>query len=175
LIELSTTAGIRFTVTPAKTRVNETERARRLENPGFGQVFSEHMIEIRWNEKQGWHDAELKPYAPLSLDPGTSFLHYSQGIFEGLKAFRQLDGSVAVFRPDAHAARFQRSSRRLVLPELPEDVFVDAIDLLIRHDHAWVPAAAEQSLYLRPFMFATDVGLGIHAASEVTFLLIASP
>jgi branched-chain amino acid aminotransferase len=133
------------------------------------------MVSIRWNEKEGWHDARLTPYAPLMLDPGTSFLHYAQGIFEGLKAFRQVDGSIAVFRPDAHAARFRRSARRMVLPELPEDVFIESIDLLIDQDHDWVPDAPEQSLYLRPFMFASDVGLGVHAGSEVTFLLIASP
>lgn len=172
---MSTTAGVRFTVSPVRTRVGATERARLLENPGFGRIFSEHMILIRWHEKQGWHDAQLTPYAPLTLDPGTSFLHYAQGIFEGLKAFRQVDGSVAVFRPDAHAARFRRSSRRLALPELPEDVFIEAIDLLVQHDHAWVPSAPEQSFYLRPFMFASDVGLGVHPGTEVTFLLIASP
>jgi branched-chain amino acid aminotransferase len=172
---LSTTAGIRFSVTPVRSRMGAAERARLLENPGFGRIFSEHMISIRWNRDQGWHDAQLTPYAPLPLDPGTSFLHYAQGIFEGLKAFRQVDGSVAAFRPDAHAARFRRSARRLVLPELPEDVFVDAIDLLIKHDHEWVPSAPEQSYYLRPFMFATDIGLGVHAANEVTYMLIGSP
>jgi branched-chain amino acid aminotransferase len=172
---VSTTAGIRFTVTPAKSRAGEAERRRRLENPGFGQIFGEHMVSIRWNEKDGWHNAELTAYAPITLDPATSFLHYAQGIFEGLKAFRQADGSVAVFRPDAHAARFRRSARRLALPELPEDVFIEAIDLLVRQDQDWVPSAPEQSLYLRPFMFASDIGLGVHAGSQVTFLLIASP
>jgi branched-chain amino acid aminotransferase len=172
---LSTTAGIRFAVIPVKSPAGEAERQRLLASPGFGQVFSEHMVSIRWTEKQGWHDAQLTPYAPITLDPATSYLHYAQGIFEGLKAFRQADGSVAVFRPDAHAARFQRSARRLALPELPVDVFIEAIDLLVRQDQAWVPSAPEQSFYLRPFMFASDVGLGVHAGTEVTFLLIASP
>ena len=172
---MSTTAGLRFAVNPVRSRVPDAERAKRLENPGFGHTFSEHMISISWNEKEGWHDARLAPYGPVSLDPATSYLHYAQGIFEGLKAFRQQDGGIAVFRPDAHAARFRRSARRLVLPELPEEVFVEAIELLIRHDHMWVPSAPEQSYYLRPFMFATDVGLGVHAGAEVTFLLIGSP
>jgi len=175
VFELSTTAGIRFTVNPVRSRVGETERARLLENPGFGRIFSEHMVSIHWNPKEGWHDARLGPYAPISLDPGTSFLHYAQGIFEGLKAFRQADGSVAVFRPDAHAARFRRSARRLVLPELPEELFIEGIELLLQQDHAWVPSAPEQSYYLRPFMFATDVGLGVHAGADVTYLLIGSP
>ena len=172
---MSTTAGLRFTVTPARSRVAEAERRRRLENPGFGQIFTENMVSIRWNEKHGWHDAQLTAYGPLSVDPATSYMHYAQGIFEGLKAFRQADGSIAVFRPDAHAARFRRSARRLALPELPEEVFVEAIELLIQQDHDWVPAAPEQSLYLRPFMYASDVGLGVHPGTEVTFLLIASP
>ncbi len=172
---LSTTAGVRFTVTPVANRAGAAERSRLLANPGFGQLFSEHMISMRWNEKEGWHGAQLTAYAPITLDPATSFLHYAQGIFEGLKAFRQADGTIAVFRPDAHAARFRRSARRLALPELPEDVFVEAIDMLVRLDQDWVPSAPEQSMYLRPFMFASDVGLGVHAGAEVTFLLIASP
>jgi branched-chain amino acid aminotransferase len=172
---LSTTAGIRFTVSPVQSRAGDAERARLLENPGFGRIFSEHMVSIHWNRKDGWHDARLGPYAPITLDPGASYLHYAQGIFEGLKAFRQVDGSVAVFRPDAHAARFRRSARRLVLPELPEEVFIEGIELLLQHDHAWVPSAPEQSYYLRPFMFATDVGLGVHAGGDVTYLLIGSP
>jgi len=172
---VSTTAGIRIAVHPVKSRVPAAERARRLENPGFGQIFSEHMVSLRWNAKEGWHDAQLTAYAPISLDPGTSFLHYAQGVFEGLKAFRQVDGSIAIFRPEAHAARFRRSARRLALPELPEDVFVEALELLVRHDHEWVPSGPEQSFYLRPFMFATDIGLGVHAGTEVTCLFIASP
>ena len=151
------------------------ERERRLANPGFGRLFTEHMIRILWDAERGWHDAELTAYAPLSLDPGTSVLHYAQAVFEGLKAFRQSDGGVAAFRPDAHAARFRRSARRLALPELPEETFLEAIDLLLEADHEWVPSAAEHSLYLRPLMYASDVTLSVHPADQVTFLLIASP
>lgn len=172
---MSTTAGLRFALAPVKDRVSAEDRSRALANPGFGRIFTEHMVAIDWDAERGWHDATLRPYGPLSLDPGTTFLHYAQGIFEGLKAFRQADGGVAVFRPDAHAARFRRSARRLVLPELPEETFLESIDLLIQHDHEWTPGAPEQSLYLRPFMFASDVGLGVHAGRTVKFLLIASP
>jgi branched-chain amino acid aminotransferase len=172
---MSTTASITFRVAPSALPVPAAERERILANPGFGRRFTDHMISIRWDAKQGWHDAMLQPYAPLQLDPGTGVLHYAQGVFEGLKAFRQESGSVAVFRPDAHAARFRRSARRLALPELPDATFIEAIDLLLKQDHAWVPSAAEHSLYLRPFMFASDVGLGVHPGTEVTFLLIASP
>jgi branched-chain amino acid aminotransferase len=172
---VSTTASIRFTVSPAQGRKSAEERSRLLANPGFGRIFSEHMVSIHWDPEHGWHDARLRPYGPVQLDPATSYLHYAQGVFEGLKAFRQAGGGVAVFRPDAHAARFRRSARRLALPELPEETFLEAIDLLIEHDHEWTPNAPEQSLYLRPFMYASDVGLGVHPGAEVTFLLIASP
>lgn len=172
---MSTVTGIQFKVSPSNRRVPAAERDQRLVNPGFGRVFTDHLVSITWNSERGWHDAELRAYGPLSLDPGTVYLHYAQGIFEGLKAYRQPDGGVAVFRPDANAARFRRSARRMALPELPEETFVEAIDVLLQHDHAWVPSAADHSLYLRPFMFASDVGLGVHQGGEVTFLLIASP
>ena len=152
-----------------------TERERLLSNPGFGRVFTEHMVRARWTASDGWTELELTRYAPLSLDPGTSVLHYSQAVFEGLKAYRQADGGVAVFRPGAHATRFRRSSARLALPELPEQVFLQAIDMLLEADHDWVPSAPEHSLYLRPFMFATEVTLSVHPADQVEFLLIASP
>jgi len=158
-----------------RRRVPALERERLLANPGFGRLFTEHMVRILWDADRGWHDAELTAYAPLSLDPGTSVLHYAQAVFEGLKAFRQSDGGVAGFRPDSHAARFRRSARRLALPELPEETFLEAIDLLLEADHEWVPSAAEHSLYLRPLMYASEVSLSVHPADQVTFLLIASP
>jgi branched-chain amino acid aminotransferase len=171
----STTSAVRFEYHPAATRKPTAERERLMSNPGFGRVFTEHMVGAHWTAERGWHDAGLVPYAPLQLDPGTSVLHYSQSIFEGLKAFRQADGGVAAFRPDRNAARFQASARRLALPEFPEDAFIEAIDLLLRTDHEWVPSAPDHSLYLRPMMFATEVTLLVHPSTEVTFLLIASP
>jgi branched-chain amino acid aminotransferase len=164
-----------FTVTASHLRVEKQTRDRLLANPGFGRLFTEHMVRIVWNRERGWHDAELLPYAPLQLDPGTSVLHYAQAVFEGLKAFRQRDGSIAVFRPDAHAARFRRSARRLALPELPERAFIESIERLLSLDGEWVPAALEHSLYLRPLMFASEVSLSVHPSTEVTFLLIGSP
>ena len=169
------TVGIRFKVTPTAARVRAAERARILANPGFGKVFSEHMAVAAWDRDRGWHDAEVRSYAPIPLDPGTSVLHYAQAVFEGLKAYRQLDGRIAVFRPEANAARFRRSARRLALPELPDQAFVDAIDLVVGLDSAWVPTEPEHSLYLRPFMFASEVNLSVHPSDTVTFVLIASP
>jgi branched-chain amino acid aminotransferase len=169
------TSALQFTVTPAVRRVASEARERLLADPGFGRIFTEHMVRIDWNRERGWHDAQLRPYGPLQLDPAVSVLHYAQAVFEGLKAFRQQDGGIAAFRPDAHAARFRRSARRLALPELPESVFIEAIERLVSIDGEWVPSAPEHSLYLRPFMYASEVGLGVRPSSEVTFLLIGSP
>ena len=151
------------------------ERESLLADPGFGRIFTEHMVGAHWTPGAGWHDAGLVPYSSLTLDPGTSVLHYAQAVFEGLKAFRQADAGVAAFRPDRHATRFRSSARRLALPELPEESFLEAIELLVRADHEWVPSAPDHSLYLRPMMFATEVSLAVHPSTEVTFLLIASP
>ena len=164
-----------FTLRRSEKRLDDAARAALLEVPGFGRVFSEHMASARWDAGHGWHDGEVRPYSNLSVDPGTAVLHYAQAVFEGLKAFRQEDGSVAVFRPEAHAARFQRSARRLALPELPVEMFIQAIDLLLEVDEDWVPPAPEHSLYLRPFMYASEVSLAVHPSPEVTYLLIASP
>jgi branched-chain amino acid aminotransferase len=168
-------ARITFNVAPAARRTSELERERILANPGFGRVFSEHVASATWNRERGWHDGAIRPYAPIQLDPGTLVLHYAQAVFEGLKAFRQRDGGIAVFRPDAHAARFRRSARRLALPELPEITFIEAIELVLGLDRDWVPSAPEHSMYLRPFMFATEVTLSVHPSDRVEFLLIASP
>ncbi|TME59004.1 MAG: branched-chain amino acid aminotransferase [Chloroflexi bacterium] len=166
---------VRFTVTGVAKRVPAADRERVLANPGFGKVFSEHMATARWDRASGWHDAQVRPYGPISMDPGTSVLHYAQAVFEGLKAYRLQDGRVAVFRPGANATRFRRSARRLALPELPDGAFVEAIDLLVGLDADWVPSAPEHSLYLRPFMYASEVNLSVHPSDEVTFVLIASP
>jgi branched-chain amino acid aminotransferase len=133
------------------------------------------MIAISWTEESGWHDAELVPYGPLSIDPATNFIHYGQSIFEGLKAYKHPDGSIRSFRPRENARRFQRSAHRLAMPELPEELFLASIEALVDVDRAWVPDDAEKSLYLRPFMFSTEVGLGVRPANEYLYLLIASP
>lgn len=160
---------------PTAHPLGDAERAERLENPGFGRVFTEHMVAIKWTAGRGWHDARLTPYASLEIDPANMTLHYAQSIFEGLKAYRRPDGTVATFRPQANAARFQNSARRLAMPELPQELFVAAVEALVRQDAAWVPTKPEESLYLRPFMFATEVGLGVKPANEFLFMVIASP
>lgn len=146
-----------------------------LANPGFGKFFTDHMITVRWTPERGWHEAILRPYGPFSLDPATAVFHYAQEIFEGLKAYRHSDGSIWTFRPEVNAARFQQSARRMALPELSVDDFVGALDLLIQTDQDWVPSGGETSLYLRPFMFASEPFLGVRPAQEVTFAVIASP
>lgn len=159
----------------AETRVADAERERRLASPGFGQLFTEHMVSARWDAERGWHDAAVVPYAPLELAPSTAVLHYAQTIFEGLKAYRQPDGSVATFRPDQNAARFQRSARRMAMPEVPTELFLGSLHALLEADHAWVPSGPEMTLYLRPFCFAVDPYLGVRPADTFQYLLIASP
>jgi branched-chain amino acid aminotransferase len=147
-----------------------------LANPGFGLHFTDHMFMVEWTPEKGWHDARVTPYAPLSLDPATAVLHYAQEIFEGMKAYRHEDGSVWTFRPEENAARMLRSSRRLALPELPVEDFIASVDALIKVDERWVPeAAGEKSLYVRPFMFASETFLGVRPSQHVTYMVIASP
>ncbi|KOG52294.1 branched-chain amino acid aminotransferase [Streptomyces griseoflavus] len=160
---------------PSSHPLSDAEREKILASPGFGRYFTDHMVTIKWTEGRGWHDAQLVPYAPLSMDPANMTLHYAQTIFEGLKAYRQPDGTVATFRPDANARRFQASARRLGMPELPVETFIEACDALVRQDKNWVPASGEESLYLRPFMIASEVGLGVRPANEYLFIVIASP
>jgi branched-chain amino acid aminotransferase len=161
---------------PATNPVSPERLAEILANPGFGQHFTDHMFAVEWTPADGWHNARVTPYAPLSLDPATAVLHYAQEIFEGLKAYRHADGSVWTFRPEENAARMQRSSRRLALPELPPTDFVASVDALIRADERWVPESeGEKSLYLRPFMFASEKFLGVRPSQHVTYLVIASP
>lgn len=147
-----------------------------LANPQFGKNFTDHMVTIDWTEEAGWHNAEVQPYAPLAMDPATTVFHYGQAIFEGIKAYRQPDGSIATFRPSANAERMQRSARRMAMPELPVADFVEALRLLVDVDRDWVPAAGgEAALYIRPFMISTEVSLGVSPADAYKFIVIASP
>ena len=147
-----------------------------LADPGFGKHFTDHMAVIDWTKDAGWHDARIVPYGPLTLNPANAVFHYGQEIFEGLKAYRHPDGSVHTFRPERNAARLQASARRLALPELPTELFVDAVRHLVEVDERWVPAHGEdKSLYLRPFMIANEDFLGVRAAENVTFMVIACP
>src|ERR1700743_735145 len=133
-------AEIQFEIHPSQTRVPAADRARILEAPGFGQVFTDHMITLRWTAERGWHDGRLEPYGPFTLDPAPSVFHYSQEFFEGLKAYRQVNGSISMFRPDANAPRFNASARRMAMPELPEETFIRALELLVTQDREWGPA-----------------------------------
>ena len=160
---------------PTTQPLPQAQREAILADPGFGRHFTDHMVTIEWTEGRGWHDAQLVPYGPLQLDPATMALHYDQEIFEGLKAYLREDGSIATFRPEMNARRFQRSAARLAMPELPEDLFLEAIGALVQQDQSWVPTEPEMSLYLRPFMFSSEVGLGVKPANSYLFLLIASP
>jgi len=151
-----------------------------LAAPGFGTHFTDHMLLAEWTPDEGWHDARITAYGPLQLDPATAVLHYAQEIFEGLKAYRHADGSVWTFRPQANGERMARSARRLALPVLPVEGFVASVDALVRVEERWVPEASagtggEKSLYLRPFMFASERFLGVRPARHVTYLVIASP
>ncbi len=168
-------ADLPLQVVPSASPVDAVRRTEILADPGFGQHFTDHMLSITWTRGVGWHDALLGPFAPLQLHPSTAVLHYAQTIFEGLKAFNLDDGGLAVFRPDANAARFQRSAARLAMPSLPEDAFVAAVEALVSIDRAWVPSGGDRSLYLRPFMFATEAFLGVRPAHEYLCLFIASP
>ncbi|TDE09652.1 branched-chain amino acid aminotransferase [Jiangella asiatica] len=170
----ATAPALEFSTTLTSNPVPVERRSQVLANPGFGTNFTDHMVTATWTP-DGWHDAELRPYAPLALDPATAVLHYAQAIFEGLKAYRRDDGSIWVFRPRANGERMLRSAARMALPELPVESFVEAIELLVRADADWVPSGGETSLYLRPFMFASEVFLGVRPAKQVTFCVIASP
>ncbi len=163
-------------VTPSTSPVGDDRLAEILAAPGFGLHFTDHMFQAEWTPTEGWYDARVTPYAPLTLDPATAVLHYAQEIFEGMKAYRHEDGSVWTFRPEENAARLVRSAQRLALPELPVADFIASVDALVAADERWVPeAAGEKSLYIRPFMFASEKFLGVRPSQHVSYLVIASP
>ncbi len=169
------TPDLTFQVSTNESPRSAEERQAILDNPAFGSVFTDHMVDICWSEKGGWHRPRVQPYGPIPLDPAASVLHYGQEIFEGLKAYRHADGSIWTFRPDQNAKRMQRSAKRMALPELPEEYFLQSLRELIALDGDWVPSAPETSLYLRPFMFAKEAFLGVRAAKKVAYYVIASP
>jgi branched-chain amino acid aminotransferase len=165
-----------FRVLHSTHPASEQERAEILADPGFGRFFSDHMASATWTADAGWHDLQVCALTPYSLHPAASVLHYAQEIFEGLKATRHPDGSIWLFRPDLNARRFVKSARRLALPVLTEDLFIDSLVELVRADQDWVPPHdGERSLYLRPYMFGSEVFLGVRAAREVRYGVVASP
>jgi branched-chain amino acid aminotransferase len=167
---------MQISTTANPSPVDDARLVEILANPGFGVHFTDHMFTVEWTPDTGWHDARITAYGPLTLDPATAVLHYAQEIFEGMKAYRHDDGSVWTFRPEENARRMVRSAHRLALPELPAEDFVAAVDELVRVDERWVPDnAGEKSLYVRPFMFASEKFLGVRPAQHATFMVIASP
>jgi branched-chain amino acid aminotransferase len=166
------TQSLQFVRRPHPAPVSAEKRAALLENPGFGRVFSDHMVTIRYNESEGWHDARVEPRGPIPMDPAAAVLHYAQEIFEGLKAYRTADGAT-LFRPQENARRFQQSAERLAMPILPEALFLEAVDQLVSIDREWIPGG-DGSLYIRPFMFANETFLGVKPSSEYLFIVIAS-
>jgi len=167
---------LEFTVSRSGSPATDSERESILRDPGFGKYHTDHMVSVDYTEGEGWHNARVIPYAPIELDPSAIVLHYAQGVFEGLKAYRWADGSIVAFRPDANAARLRSSARRLAIPELPDEVFLESLRQLVAVDSVWVPpVGGEEALYLRPFIFATEPGLGVRPAKQYRYLLIASP
>ena len=150
------------------------ERTLLLQDPLFGHVFTDHMVTVTWTEGQGWHSATVGSRKPFQLDPACAVLHYAQEIFEGMKAYRLEDGGVGLFRPEQNAHRFNESARRMAMPAMPEELFLNSVEALVRIDEAWIPTG-EGSLYLRPFKFASESFLGVKPASEFIFCVIASP
>ena len=165
----------RFQLSPNPNPASDEQRARELTDLKFGQVFTDHMAHARWTSQDGWSDFEIIPYGNLSLSPAACVLHYSQEIFEGLKAYRHAGGSVQTFRPLYNAARINASARRLAMPELPVEDFLASLVDLVRADEKWVPSSEGATLYLRPFMIATEAYLGVHPSNVVDFYVIASP
>ena len=161
---------------PNEHPASPERRAEILENPGFGTHFTDHMVVIEWEKGRGWHDARVEPYGPLAINPGSAVLHYGQEVFEGLKAYRHPNGEIFTFRPDRNAARFNRSARRLALPELPPETFIESLRQVVQADADWVPAAGSgKTLYLRPFAIAFEDFLGVRPAHTVRYFVIASP
>ena len=142
---------------------------------GFGKVFSDHMFVMDYNSKEGWHDARIVPYGPLSLSPAASVFHYAGEVFEGLKAYRRKDGKVQLFRHDANVERLNISAERIGLPQVPADIAMAAIEQLVEVDQNWVPSDPGTSLYIRPFLFSTDPELALHGIHEAMFVIILSP
>ncbi len=142
---------------------------------GFGTLFTDHMFNMDYNPKEGWHAPRIEPYASIAMDPATMFLHYGQGVFEGLKVYRTAAGNIQLFRPQENIKRLNRSCRRLCIPEIDEDFALDALKQLVAAEKDWVPGAPETSLYVRPTVIAMDPFLGVRASQTYRFFIILSP
>ena len=142
---------------------------------GFGKYYTDHMFIMDYDEGKGWHDARIVPYAPIVLDPAAMCIHYAQEAFEGLKAYRHADGSISLFRPLENCRRLNQSDERLCIPHMEEEDILQAIRELVRIDADWVPRKPETSLYIRPFVFATEPHVGVHPSATYQFVIILSP
>lgn len=166
---------MKITVERSINPVPSEVRAKCVAEPGFGKYFTDYMVTAEWNQASGWADAKVRAYGPISLDPAAMVFHYGQEIFEGMKAYAQPDGSIALFRPEANGLRFAKSAARIALPELPAEDFVGCVEALVKEDASWVPKKTGESLYIRPFMIATEVGLGVRPSNKALFAIIATP
>jgi branched-chain amino acid aminotransferase len=167
---------MKFEVTRNPKPLSDSDREAAISDPTFGSHFTDHQVVVVWEEGIGWHSAQVIPYGPILMDPSSAVLHYGQEVFEGIKAYRHKDGSIWTFRPTMNAARIQRSAKRMALPELPADVFIDSLQQLIAVDGDWVPKPeGEKTLYFRPFEIAAENFLGVRAAKRVEYRVIASP
>ncbi len=159
-------------------RVEPTRQSRLSQvdfnNLKFGQIMSDHMLVAEYNNGQ-WVNVSIVPYGELSISPSMSSLHYGQAIFEGIKGYKFADGTVSIFRPDKNWERFNKSAVRLQMPEVPEEIFIDGLKKLLDIDKDWVPSKEGTSLYIRPFMFATEAALGVHPSVSYKFLIITCP
>ncbi|TKI72560.1 branched-chain amino acid aminotransferase [Lysinibacillus mangiferihumi] len=142
---------------------------------GFGQFFTDHMFIVDYTEGMGWHDPRIIPYQPLSIDPSAMVFHYGQAVFEGLKAYATVDNGVLLFRPDRNFNRLNHSNERIVIPAIDEELALEALKQLVTLDREWVPTAPGTSLYIRPFIIATEPHLGVHPSNSYQFIIIMSP
>ena len=157
------------------TKADKLKEKPDQNNLGFGKYMTDHMFVMDWDKGIGWHDARIVPYAPIQMDPASVVLHYAQETFEGLKAYRTKEGKIQLFRPEMNARRMNRSNGRICMPEIPEEDFVEAVRKLVEVEQDWVPYEDGTSLYIRPFVFADEVALGVHMAAKYKFMIIACP
>ncbi|NLB15294.1 MAG: branched-chain amino acid aminotransferase [Clostridiales bacterium] len=158
-------------ITPTQNKKEKPDQTKL----GFGRYFTDHMFLMDYNEGQGWHDARIVPFENLSLSPATMVFHYAQEMFEGMKAYLSPEGKILLFRPDMNAKRLNRTNQRMIIPELPQEDFIDAVKAIVKYDADWIPTKPGTSLYIRPFIIATDPFLGVHPSESYLFAIILSP
>ena len=164
-----------MTYTFPVTKTTNPKTKPDFSNLAFGRTFTDHMFLMDWSKDKGWHDGRIVPYGPLSLDPATAVFHYAQEMFEGMKAYRTAEGKVQLFRPDMNAKRTNRTNDRMCIPQMDEEMYVEAVKQLVKVDEDWVPGIPGTSLYIRPFIFADEVALGVHPSNHFKFVIIMSP